>query len=79
LVLGKSSNNYCIIKKAYDNLIISLGYSQKLIKSATKFENMWALRIREGLPRARTLVIIKGGNLGVELASLARKIGRKIT
>jgi pyruvate/2-oxoglutarate dehydrogenase complex dihydrolipoamide dehydrogenase (E3) component len=40
---------------------------------------MWALRIREGLPRARTLVIIKGGNLGVELASLARKIGRKIT
>jgi NADH dehydrogenase len=64
---------------AYDKLIISLGYSQRLIEGATKFENIEdALRIREGLLRAKTVVIIGGGNLGVELASLAREMGKEV-
>ncbi|BDC17203.1 FAD-dependent oxidoreductase [Acidianus sp. HS-5] len=63
----------------YDKLIISLGYSQKFIEGTEKFENIDdALRIREKLLKAKTVVIIGGGNLGVELSSLAREMGKEV-
>lgn len=63
----------------YDKLIISLGYSQKFIEGAEKFENIEdALRIREKLLKAKNVVIIGGGNLGVELASLAKEMRKEV-
>lgn len=63
---------------SYDKLIIALGYSQRLLPNTEKLETVEdALRIREKMLKARRVVILGGGLLGVELASLAREMNKE--
>jgi len=72
----------------YDKLIIALGYSQDLSKIKGAKEHVMkletfddALKIREEMERAKTLIVIGGGDLGVEVLGatieLLSKVSRK--
>ncbi|AHC51899.1 pyridine nucleotide-disulfide oxidoreductase [Sulfolobus acidocaldarius SUSAZ] len=63
----------------YDKLIITLGYSQRLIPGSEKLENIEdALRIREKLRKERKVAVLGGGALSVELAGHARELGKEV-
>ena len=68
----------------YDKLIISLGFSQDLVKIrgaekyALKYESIYdVLNLKERLKSSKRVVIIGGGALGVELAGVIGKSREK--
>ncbi|MCG3108148.1 Dihydrolipoyl dehydrogenase [Metallosphaera sp. J1] len=67
---------------SYDKLIISLGYEQDTSKvkgNVQKLENLEdALTIRAKLPHTKSVAVLGGGNLGVELAGILREMGKEV-
>ncbi|BCU71251.1 NAD(P)/FAD-dependent oxidoreductase [Stygiolobus caldivivus] len=59
----------------YDRLLIALGYSQKIFANTEKVEDVQdALKLREKLLKAKSVVVLGGGNLGVELAGAIKEM-----
>jgi len=59
----------------YDKLIIALGYSQKIFPNTEKVEDIQdSLKLRDKLLKAKSVVILGGGNLGVELAGIIKEM-----
>lgn len=67
---------------SYDKLIISLGYEQDTTRvkgNVQKLENLEdALAIRTKLPQVKSVAVLGGGNLGVELAGVLREMGKEV-
>ncbi|AWS00153.1 NAD(P)/FAD-dependent oxidoreductase [Metallosphaera hakonensis] len=66
----------------YDKLIISLGYEQDTTRvkgNIQKLENLEdALTIRAKLSQVRSVAVLGGGTLGVELAGSLREMGKNV-
>ncbi|MCY0860542.1 MAG: FAD-dependent oxidoreductase [Sulfolobaceae archaeon] len=63
----------------YDKLIITLGHTQKALPGALKLENIDdALLVRKRIIEAKSVAILGGGAQGVELASVAREMGKEV-
>jgi len=63
----------------YDKLLISCGYSQKVIPNTYKIETVEdALALHEKVRGVRKVAILGGGLLGVELASASREMGKEV-
>ncbi|MCI2413651.1 MAG: FAD-dependent oxidoreductase [Candidatus Aramenus sp.] len=67
----------------FDKLIISLGFEQDTSKvkarNVMKLENVEdALKIREALGKTKSVAVLGGGTLGVELSGALAKMGKKV-
>ncbi|QKQ99176.1 FAD-dependent oxidoreductase [Metallosphaera tengchongensis] len=67
---------------SYDKLIIALGYEQDATKirgNVQKLETLEdALEIRSKLPKIKSVAVLGGGTLGVELAGALRGMGKEV-
>ncbi len=63
----------------YDKLLIATGYSQKIIPNTFKMETVDdAMQLHGRVTSVKRVAILGGGLLGVELASVAREMGKEV-